>query len=88
MREAVGAETLIASARLDRVDALPVGSGHLDLGLFGRGGLAGGLAGGALDYEHHVATRLSLFGEGWAGYGWGNRAGLGYGASAGLRMRW
>ena len=88
MREAVGAATLIASAHLDRVDALPVGSGHIDLNLFGRRDAGGGLVGGALDYEHHVADAWSLFGEGWAGCGYGDQAGLGYGVSAGMRYRW
>lgn len=88
MRDAVSAEALFASERLDRVDRLAPGSGHLDLNLFGRGDLDGGMAGGALDYEHRVRERLSLFGEAWAGYGWGEQAGLGYGASAGLRWRW
>ena len=87
MREAVSVEALIASKRLDHVDTLPVGSGQLDLSLFGRGEFTGGLAGGSLTYEHRATEDLSLFGEGWAGYGWGDQSGFGYGVNAGLRLR-
>lgn len=87
MREAVSAESLISSRHLDRVSELAVGSGHLDLDIFARGDLAGGLAGGSLSYDHHVREDLSLFGEGWLGYGFGDRQGFEYGVSAGLRWR-
>lgn len=79
MRSAVGAESLIATEHLDRVDELPVGSGHLDLSVFGRDGIFGG----TLGYDHRVRDDLSLFAEGWAGYD----GDLHYGASAGLRWR-
>lgn len=88
MREAVSAEALVASERLDHVDSLPVGRMFLGTSFFGRGDAGGGLAGGALTYEHRPTDALSLFAEGWAGYGWGDQAGFGYGASAGLRWRW
>jgi len=87
MRDAVLLESEAASKRLDHVDSLPVGSGLLSANLFLRGDMDGGLGGGSLDYEHRATDRLSLFGQGWAGYGWGDLSGLGYGASAGLRLR-
>lgn len=75
------------SDRLDGVDLLSVGSGALDLSVFTEGDLAGGLAGGKVSYEHRTTKDLSLFGEGWAGYGYGDRSGLEYGALGGLRWR-
>jgi hypothetical protein len=87
MRDAVATEELLASKHLDHVDELSVGTGHLDVNLFGRGDLYGGLAGGSVSYDHRIRDDVSLFGEGWAGYGWGDRTGLEFGASAGMRWR-
>ena len=45
------------------------------------------MLGGSAAYEHRATDAVSLFGEGWAGYGFGERRGLEYGLAAGLRMR-
>jgi hypothetical protein len=88
MREVVAIEERLLGEHLDRVDLLPVGSGQLSAGLFGRGDLTGGLVGGALSYEHRAYEDLSLVGEAWGGYGWGgDQASVSWGASAGLRWR-
>lgn len=67
-----------ARARLDAVDALPVGSGHINFGLTGRATELGGLVGLGVDAEWRATRRLSLFGELTGGYGYGN-----YGTGAG-----
>ncbi len=87
MREAVDLFGDRASDRLDEVGELPVGSGALDLTIFAEGDLDGGMAGGKLGYEHRVKEDLSIFGEGWAGWGYGDRGGFEYGALGGLRWR-
>ena len=61
----------------------PVGSGSLDAALFANNDAAGG----RLTYAHHVRKDLSLFGEGWGAYDFGQRR-LGYGVLAGMRWRW
>lgn len=76
-----------AQARLDRVDALPVGTGHLDLTAYLRGNtttLRGGLQ---ADYERRVKKNLSVFGQGWLGTDWARDTGydLDYGVLGGLR---
>jgi len=74
--------------RLDRVEAMPVGRGALDLGAYVRGAGGTGVAGGFLDYERRLSPSTALFGESVLGYGWGATPGLQYQAMAGLRMRW
>jgi hypothetical protein len=85
MRGAVSGAAEKASRHLDRVDALPVGSGRLGLDWFLAGDSSGGRTGGSITYDHRLAERLSVFGEGWAGYGWQDRSGFAYGALAGVR---
>lgn len=87
MREAVDLFGDRASDRLDEVDLQSVGSGTLDLSIFAEGDLDGGMAGGKVGYEHRATEDLSLFGEGWAGYGYGDRGGFEYGALGGVRWR-
>lgn len=72
---------------LDTVEKLASHRGQLDLGAFVRGNGGSGVAGGAIDYEHRVSPSTALFGHGSLGYGWGATPGLGYEATAGLRMR-
>lgn len=71
------------------MDALPVGSGRLDLFGFMRGDERGGRAGAAAELAARVTEGLSLFGQGTGFYEW-DRAGrrFGYEATAGMRMRW
>lgn len=73
--------------KLDAVEKLAPGRGQLDLGAFVRGNGGGGVAGGALDYQHRLNPSTALFGNGSVGYGWGATPGLSYEATAGLRMR-
>lgn len=74
-------------SRLDATEKLEPGRGQLDLGAYVRGHGDTGVAGAQLEYQHHVAPRTSVFGNGRVGYGWGDAAGLNYEATAGLRMR-
>ena len=55
---------------LGRVEALPAGTGRLDLGLVLRGGKDAGLMGALVDYEHHISKRTSAFAEAMAGATW------------------
>lgn len=77
-----------ARTELDRVDELRVGQGMLEAYAFGRGSLSAGTVGGALDYSHRLSEGLSTFAHGELGYSYGDRAGLGFEALAGLRGRW
>ncbi len=79
----------MASARLDRVDKLPVGTGQLDLTAYLRGNLVGGRAGLQADYDHRVTKNTSVFTQAWAGTNWSRDTGydLDYGAIGGLRYR-
>ncbi len=80
---------MAARAELDHVDGLAVGSGHLDLTGFLRGDLTGGMAGGALDYEHRLTSGLSAFGRGEVGRSWGSSGNaMAFDAMAGIRIRW
>ncbi len=68
------------------MDALPIGTGHVDLTayLHGTGGV--GSFGGALDYEQRISRGVSAFANGWVGLGWDQAGrGLSYGALAGVR---
>jgi hypothetical protein len=71
-----------------RVEALPVGSGRLDLGLMLRGGTGAGILGALVDYEHRFSKTTSAFAEGMAGAAWDD-TGRRWQAEAitGLRMR-
>jgi hypothetical protein len=74
---------------LDRVESdLPVGRGKLDLTAYLHGSGGVGSFGGAVDYEHRVATRVAAFGTAWLGGAY-DPAGIhtDYGALAGLRFR-
>lgn len=73
--------------RLDATDKLEPGRGQLDLGAYVRGIGDTGIAGGQLEYQHRTSQRTSIFGRGSVGYGWGQSSGIGYEATAGLRMR-
>lgn len=74
--------------KLDTIEKqLAPGDGKLDLGAYVRGTRDAGSAGGVLDYEHRINPSTALFGDGAIGYGWGATSGLGYEATAGLRMR-
>ena len=86
LADAVTAAREAASTHLDRVDSLPVGSGQLQLNLFGDGTLDDGVFGGAASYERRISETLSAFGEGWAGYDYGASAAA-WGAAAGARWR-
>lgn len=68
---AVSASLAEAWRRLDDVDALPVGSGHVNFGLTGRATRRGGLLGLGLDAQWRATKRMSLFGEVTAGDGYG-----------------
>lgn len=79
----------MTSARLDRVDELPVGTGQLDLSVYLRGNLLEHRAGVQAEYAHRVKKNLSVFGQAWAGTSWTRDTGydLDYGALGGLRWR-
>jgi len=77
-----------ARLELDRVEALPVGAGKLDLTAYLRGNTDALHAGARVDVEHRTTSRLSLFGQGWAGMTWSSAGrAVDYGALAGLRIR-
>lgn len=69
--------------RLDAVQAMPVGSGALQLGLQ----LAPELARATLDYQRRFSTSTSAFASAWLGsaLSGGSRV-FDYGAVAGLRV--
>lgn len=83
------AATKVVSAGLDRVDALPVGRGQLDLTAYLHGNLTGNTAGVAAEYDHRVSKNVSVFGQGYLGTNWARDTGFGldYGALGGLRWR-
>lgn len=73
--------------RLDEVERLPIGTGHLDFGLRGRGSLSEGFIGAGLDAEYRASKTLSLFGDAEVGYRYGPNPDLEWRALAGLRLR-
>ena len=85
---AAAGQTLTVAAELDRVDALPVGAGQLDLFGWMRGTDVRGSAGLGIDYSHRLSERLSAFARGTLSHEW-----VPFGrhweaqALAGLRMR-
>jgi hypothetical protein len=78
-----------AQAALDRVEALPVGHGKVDLAGYLHGNRSVGSVGAVLEYEHRMSTRWSTFGRGWAAYTWAPQdRGSDFGMLGGIRYRW
>jgi len=78
-----------AETALDRVEALPVGSGKLDLTAYLHGNRSAGSFGAAADFEHRRTRRLSVFARGWASYTWTPAdRGTDFGMLGGIRYRW
>ncbi len=76
-----------ARAKLDRIDKLRVKQGMLEAFVFGRGDLHGGSAGAALDYGHRISENFSAFARGEVGPHWGDKTGLGWETTMGIRGR-
>lgn len=77
----------VVRPRLDEVERMSVGTGHLDFGLRGRGSLSTGFLGLGLDAQYRATENLSLFGDAELGYQYGDNRSLQWQAIAGLRLR-
>lgn len=66
---------------------MPVGTGHLDFGLRGRGSLSTGFLGLGLDAQYRATKNLSLFGDAEVGYLYGPDPDLQWQAIGGVRLR-
>jgi hypothetical protein len=79
----------VARKELDRVEALPVKTGQLDLTGYLTGTRSLGSFGGSIDYTHRPTRRLSVFGRAYGGVSW-NDVGTTpeYGVTGGIRYRW